>query len=136
MSFFKDNTKKDREGLPFDPKALPVGESFIDYLYRLLDRYHYSRPPEMYRKAGISPDKWSKYKNQKVLPKKDVVLAIALSMELTLAETEELLSRSNNAFSKSSLKDELIRQCIQMRYYDIRVINEELHNCGEEPLEV
>ncbi len=119
--------------LPFDVKSIKTEETFMDYLYKLMKEHEIKKDPDLYKKIGLSSDKWSKYKNNNVLPKKDVVIALALAMNLNLGETDELLSRANYAFSKAKMRDCVIRECIEMRFYNIDVINEALMDNDLEP---
>lgn len=116
--------------MPFDVNDIEVKDSFMDHLYTLMDKHHFKKDPEVYKKAGLSPDVWSSYKNKGVLPRKNIVFLLAIAMNLNLKETTELLERSNNAFSPCNKADLVVRACIKNRFYDFDDIEQALYDNG------
>ena len=51
-------------------------------------------------------------------------MAFALALELTLPETQSLLSRAGFTLSHSYLADILIEYCIRQKQYDVLTVNE------------
>lgn len=60
------------------------------------------------------------------MPSKRTVLALAIGMELSLEETEDLLSRAGYALSGAVKFDVIIQYFIAQGIYDIFTINEVL----------
>jgi len=60
------------------------------------------------------------------LPKKPTILALAIALELTLPETDDLLGRAGYALSRASKFNVIIEYFIINGKYDIFGINEVL----------
>lgn len=90
---------------------------------------------EVYKRANIDWKHFSKIRNNRFYqPKKGTVIALALALELSIEETEELLSKAGYSLSRISVMDVVVRYFIEQGEYDIYTINEKLFLLNEKPL--
>lgn len=83
--------------------------------------------PEVYKKANVDRKLFSKIKNNKnYRPSKGNAVALALGLELSLAETKELIGKAGYALTYSSKFDIIIEYFISQGNYDVFEINEVL----------
>lgn len=83
---------------------------------------------QVYRKAGLTRQHFSKIRsNPGYQPRKQTVLALAFALELTLAETRDLLSRAGFALNPSSIDDAICTWYLERRMFDIDRVNQALY---------
>ena len=97
-----------------------LDEPFSDTLLKLID-------VEVYKKANIDRKLFSKIRSIKgYTPKKPTIIALAIALELSLDETDDLLERAGYALSHASKFDVIVEYFIVSGKYNIFDINEVL----------
>lgn len=82
----------------------------------------------VYKKARIDRKLFSRIRsNHGYLPSKKTILALALAMELTLEETEDLLKDAGYSLSTYILFDVILEFFISQKIYDLDTINAVLY---------
>lgn len=103
-----------------------MDDSFSVALMKLIDAKGMN-DVECYKNANISRQTWYKIQSEKgYRPSKQTVLCFAISLRLTLSETEALLRTAGLALSSSQLFDTIVRYFIEEGIYDIIEINNTL----------
>lgn len=78
----------------------------------------------VYKKANISKQHFSKIINDpNAKPSKQTAIALALALELDLAETRDLIGRAGYALTNSSTFDLIIQYFIEKKQYNVIEIN-------------
>ena len=111
-------------------------EPFTEMLFRLIKEKGISEV-DCYKRAGISRQLFSKIRsNNDYAPSRNTAIALALSLHLSLEETDQLLETAGFALSHSSKADLIIEYFIINENWKLSDINEALYSFGENPINV
>ena len=108
--------------------------TFSEVLFRFIDRIQAS-DADVYKRAGIDRRHFSKIRsNSKYGPRKNTVIALALSLELSKVETDKLLGSAGYSLSESDTFDLVIQFFLEKKIYNIQDVNQTLEYFNLKPL--
>lgn len=126
---------RDAEELQSDMAAAPeellrmlrqLDAGFAPYLLQLIDRSG-MKDSECYKRANIDRKLFSKIRsNPAYKPSKPTAVAFCVALELTLPQTQELLSRAGFTLSRANKFDVIVEYFIVRGRYDVHEINQVL----------
>ena len=102
--------------------------SFTDAVLGMIDKKGL-KDSDVYKKADVSRSVFGNVKNGHF--SRGTAIALALTLELTLAETQELLARGGITLSSSSKFDKTIMYCVLHKIYEADDVNYLLNQTGQ-----
>lgn len=109
-------------------------QSFCEMLFSLIDEKNLT-DVEVYKRANLDRKYFSKLRsNSNYKPKKKIVCALALALELDNATCKKLVKKAGYILTSASKFDLVIRYCIENKIYDIIKVNQILYDMGLDTL--
>lgn len=110
-------------------------DDFVTYLYELMDKYGFDKNSDLYDKANISRQYWSKLINKERQPSLETTLKIVFALKLTNQECKYLLKKAGYTLASSSTYALIIRYSIENKIYDLNKVNDLLEEHGFKAIE-
>ncbi|MBQ4058316.1 MAG: hypothetical protein IJD40_05235 [Lachnospiraceae bacterium] len=108
-----------------------VNQTFVERLLYYIDE-KVVKDSEVYKAAQMDRRLFSKIvSNREYKPSKDTAIALALSLELSLDEANDMLSRAGYTFSHSSKRDIIIEYLFREKVYNLMDVNDVLHRLNQ-----
>ena len=104
--------------------------SFVEYLYVMMDKYGFSKAPDLYNKANISRQLWSSIISEKSNPSLAVCIKIVFTLKMTNDECKLLLKKAGYTLASASRYSLIIRYALENRIYDLGELNDMLEEFG------
>ena len=100
--------------------------SFNEILFSFIDEKGF-KDSEVYKKVDIDRKLFYKIRcNENYIPRKNVIIKLCLSLELTKNEFNKLLNSAGYSLS-NNLFDLVISYCLENDIYDLNIINNYLY---------
>ena len=108
-----------------------VNQSFVDRLLYYINEKGV-RDSEVYKAAQVDKRLFSKMvSNREYKPSKDTAIALALALELSLEEANDMLSRAGYTFSHSNKRDIIIEFFFREKIYSLIDANDVLYRLNQ-----
>ena len=108
---------------------------FVTYLYELMNKYGFDKSSDLYDKANISRQHWSKIINKEIQPSLETVLKLVFALKLNNHECKYLLKKAGYTLASSSTYALVIRYSIENKIYDLNKVNDYLEEYGFKAIE-
>ncbi len=109
-------------------------QTFCQMLFSLIDQKNF-KDVDVYKRANLDRKYFSKLRSdQNYKPKKKIVCALALALELDNPTCKKLVKKAGYILTSASKFDLVIRYCIENKIYDLMKVNEMLYDLGLETL--
>lgn len=105
-------------------------QSFVEYLYFLMDKYQFTNPADLYTKANISRQLYSSIVSEKSHPSLNVCLKLVFALHCNNHECKYLLKKAGYTLASSNRYALILRYAIENQIYDIYEVNELLEKNG------
>lgn len=108
-----------------------VNQTFVDRMLYYINLKGV-RDSEVYKAAQVDKRLFSKIvSNNEYKPSKDTAIALAMALELSLDEANDLLSRAGYTFSHSNKRDIIIEFFFREKVYNLIDVNEVLYSLNQ-----
>ena len=99
---------------------------FTVYLNELLKKHGFEKDSDLYNKANISKQMWSRIINGQSQPSLNTLLKIVFALKLNNHECKYLLKKAGYTLASSSQYALIMRYCLKNKIYDLWKVNEYL----------